>query len=66
MGAMGQEMGSLSVQWQRQLLEQNGIQMDFGCRALGEVPQRFGADKEVMTAFKHFTEACSLSMQKAM
>jgi len=59
-------MGQVSVQWQRQLLEKNAVQDDFGCRALGEVPQRFGKDAEVMTAFQGFTNACMQSMKMAM
>ena len=58
-------LATISVQWQRQLLEHHGIQMDFGCRALGDVPRRFGTDKEVMTAFREFQVACTTSMQKA-
>ena len=34
-------MAQLSVRWQRELLEHLGIQMDFGCQALGEVTQRY-------------------------
>ena len=60
-----QAAGSLSVQWQRQLLEHHGIEMDFGCRMLGMTPQRFGGDSEVMDAFKAFQQACGASMQKA-
>ena len=64
--ASQQAVGQLSVQWQRQLLEHHGIQMDFGCRALGTTPVRFGSDKEVMTAFQAFTAACMQSMKMAM
>ena len=60
-----QAMGTLSVQWQRQLLEHHGIQMDFGCRALGETPMRFGSDTEVMTAFETFAQTCMKSVKRA-
>jgi hypothetical protein len=53
------------VQWQRQLLEHHGIQMDFGCRALGETPMRFGSDTEVMTAFEGFAKTCMMSVKRA-
>ena len=60
-----QHAGQLSVQWQRQLLEHQGIEMDFGCRALGQTPHRFHSDKEVMKQFMAFQQACMTSMQKA-
>ncbi len=60
-----QEIGQLSVSWQREMLEHLGVQMDFGCKRLGEVPQRFDADTEVMEAFKAFQIACQQSAQAA-
>ena len=60
-----QEMGMLSVSWQRELLEHLGVQMDFGCRALGDVPMLFGQDQEVLEKFKSFQQACSDSAQQA-
>jgi hypothetical protein len=58
-------LATVSVQWQRQLLEHHGIQMDFGCRALGETPMRFGSDTEVMTAFEGFAQTCMMSVKRA-
>ena len=40
--------------------------MNHGCQALGEVPERFGDDEEVRTAFIGFQQACQLSLQQAM
>ena len=56
----------LSVTWQRELLEHLGVEMDFGCRALGEVPYRFGEDREVLQQFQAFQMACAQSGQRAM
>ena len=60
-----QEMGALSVRWQRELLEHLGVEMDHGCRALGEVPHRFHDDREVLQSFALFQSACGESAQKA-
>ena len=60
-----QAAGSLSVQWQRQLLEHHGIEAEFGCHALGETATRFGSDKDVMKKFMAFQTACQKAMQKA-
>ena len=35
------EAPSLSVCWQRELLEHLGVEQDFGCRVLSNVPRRF-------------------------
>jgi len=58
--------GKLSVQWQRELLEHVGVQMDHGCQMLGMVPHRYGSDKEVLEAFNGFASACQSSMEKAL
>lgn len=60
------EIGQLSVGWQRELLEHLGVEQDYGCRKLGEVPHRFGDDPEVMQNFAKFQQACSQSAQAAM
>ena len=60
------QAGEMSVRWQREILEHLGVQMDHGCRALGEVPMRFQDDEEVITSFQKFQQACGESMQKAM
>jgi hypothetical protein len=59
-------LSQLSVTWQRELLEHLGVEMDHGCRALGEIPRRFGDDEEVMTAFSAFQQACQNSARKAL
>ena len=61
-----QRIGQLSVTWQRELLEHLGVQMDFGCRALSEIPHRFGSDQELLASFQQFQMACSKSAQLAM
>ena len=58
-------IGNLSVSWQRELLEHLGVEMDHGCRALGEVPTRFQGDNEVLHAFQAFQQACSQSAEAA-
>jgi len=58
-------IGTVSVQWQRELLEHLGVDMDHGCRALGEVPARFHSDGEVLEAFRAFQMACNSSCQDA-
>ena len=58
-------MATLSVSWQRELLEHLGIQMDFGCASLGEVPHRFADDDELLAAFDRFQLACETSAEKA-
>ena len=58
-------LGNLSVSWQRELLEHLGVEMDHGCRALGETPARFADDEEVMTAFQAFQRMCGESAQLA-
>ena len=47
------------------MLDHLGIEQDFGCRALGTVPQRFSDDAEVLRAFKTFQTACVLSLKLA-
>ena len=61
-----QEIGQLSVIWQRELIEHFGVQMDFGCQKLGDVPRRFSDDTEVMQSFMRFQQACGESAQKAI
>lgn len=61
-----QALSNLSVTWQRELLEHVGVDMDHGCRALGEVPMRFQQDNEVIKAFQAFQQACGTSAQKAV
>ena len=60
-----QGIGNLSVSWQRELLEHLGVEMDHGCRALGEVPRLFQGDNEVLHAFQAFQQACSSSAEMA-
>jgi len=60
-----QKAGALSVQWQRQMLEHLGIEMDFGCGQLSHVPHRFAADAEVMNAFQAFQQTCQSSLMAA-
>ena len=59
-------VGNLSVTWQRELLESFGVDMDHGCRALGDVPTRFQDDQEVLHSFMGFQQACGTSAQKAV
>ena len=59
------KLSMLSVAWQKELLEHLGVEMEHGCQALGQVPMRFQKDKEVISAFKAFTEACGKSADLA-
>jgi hypothetical protein len=59
------EAPSLSVCWQREMLEHLGVEQDYGCRALSNVPRRFEGDAEVLRAFKGFQTGCVVSLKKA-
>ena len=61
-----QEVSTLSVQWQRELLEHVGVEMDFGCKQLGNTPARFPDDKDVLKAFNEFVSACQQSAESAV
>ena len=60
-----QECCKVSVRWQRELLEHCGVEMDHGCQALGQTPQRFPGDQEVYQSFVEFQQACGKSAQLA-
>ena len=60
-----QSAGRRAIQLQRELLEAEGIEQEFGCRSLGSVPVRFIEDPEVMRAFKAFQTACVLALKKS-
>ena len=47
------------------MLEHLGVEQDYGCRALSNVPRRFEADPEVLRAFKGFQTGCVVSLKKA-
>ena len=47
------------------MLEHLGVEQDFGCRALSNVPRRFEGDAEVQRAFKGFQTGCVVSLKKA-
>ena len=59
------EASALSVTWQRELLEQLGVEKDWACAELGMAPMRFAADAEVLKAFREFQMACGECQRRA-
>ena len=54
-----------NIRWQREYLEFCGIEQDFGCQALSNLPNWYGRDEEVARSFKMFQTACGIAMKKA-
>ena len=59
------EASALSVTWQRELLEQLGVEKDWACAELGMAPMRFNGDAEVLKAFREFQMACGECQRRA-
>ncbi|GAB5372533.1 hypothetical protein AAMO2058_001673800 [Amorphochlora amoebiformis] len=63
--AKGQNIGLLSVQWQREIFEHIGVHQDWGVECLNRIAFTHAKDKEVMQNMMKFTKLCADVVKRA-